>query len=82
MELEFIELKFLENIQVELEFHKKKISRFNFAICRLSKNRVLHLKLDFLKIKFQNKGISLNSFKHGAFCWKVCEKGVKPHFGL
>ena len=40
------------------------------------------LKLDFLKIEFQNKGISLNSFKHEAFCWKFSAKGVFCHFGL
>ena len=25
-------------------------------------------KLDFRQIEFQNRGISLNSFKHGVFC--------------
>ena len=33
-------------------------------------------------IEFQNSGISLNSFRHGAFYWKVWLKGVKPNFGL
>ena len=47
----------------------------------MSKNRVLHLKLDFLKNEFQNRGIFLNSFRLWAFYWKVCEKGVKAHFG-
>ena len=42
---------------------------------------IFSLKLDFLKIKFQNRSISLNSFKYGAFCWKVWLKGVKPNFG-
>ena len=58
-----MELKVLKNIQVELEFmelefqkiKEKKNSKFNFAITKLSKNRVLH--------KFQNRGISLNSFR-------------------
>ena len=67
---------------MEQEFQKKKkISKFNFPTTRLSKHRVLHLKFDFSKIEFQNKGISLNSFRHGEFCLKVCEKWVKPHFG-
>ena len=84
-----MELEFLENIQVELEFFEWNsssrifffFSKFNFTITRLSKNRVLHLELDFIKIEFQNRGISLNSFRQEAFCWKVCEKGIKPHFG-
>ena len=60
-----MELEFLEKIQVELEFHeleyfawnssskKKKKIKSMFAITRFSKNRVLHLKLNFLKIEFQ-----------------------------
>ena len=39
------------------------------------------LKLDFLKIEFKNKGISLNSFRQGAFYYKVSTKGVFCHFG-
>ena len=31
-------------------------------------------QLNFLKIKFQNRSISLNSFNQGAFCWKVSMK--------
>ena len=38
------------------------------------------LKLDFLKMEFQNRSIFLNSFKHGAFCWKVSAEGVFCHF--
>ena len=80
-----MELKFLENIQVELEFFEWNLSstiylfiyKFHFTITRLSKNRVLH----FLKIEFQNKSIFLNNFKQWTFCQKVCEKRVKPHFG-
>ena len=53
-----------------------------FTITQCSKNRVLHLKLNFLKIEFQNMSIFLNSFRHETFCWKVCEKRVKAHFGL
>ena len=40
------------------------------------------LKLDFLKIEFQNRDISLNSFRQWVFFWKFCEKWVKTHFGL
>ena len=68
---------------MELKFSKKKKkkkSKSKFAISLLSKNRVLHLKLDFLKIEFQNRKIPLNSFRHKAYCWKVYEKGIKPHF--
>ena len=39
-------------------------------------------KLDFRQIEFQNRGISLNSFKHEVFYWKVSAKGVFCHFGL
>ena len=39
------------------------------------------LKLDFLKIKFQNRGIFLNSFRQKVFYWKVSTKGVFCHFG-
>ena len=51
VELEFLEniqaeLKFIENIQVELEVQFF-FCKSHFAITRLSKNRVLHLKLDF-----------------------------------
>ena len=38
------------------------------------------LKLDFQKIEFQNKSISLNSFKYEVFCWKVFAKGTNAHF--
>ena len=38
-------------------------------------------KLDFCQIEFQNRGIFLNSFRQGAFCWKVSTKGVFCHFG-
>ena len=60
---------------------KKKNSKSTFAITRFIKNRVLHLKLDFYKIKFQNRDISLISLKYEAFYWKVCEKQAKAHFG-
>ena len=66
---------------MELKFHKFFFSKSTFAITRFFQNRVLHLKLDFLKIEFQNRGIFLNSFRHVTFCWKVCKKGVKVHFG-
>ena len=51
MELEFMELKF------HLIF-------FFFFLSLIKHNLILNqLKLDFIKIKFQNKGICLNSFK-------------------
>ena len=36
---------------------------------------------DFLKIKFQNKGILLDSLKIGAFCYIFWAKGANAHFG-
>jgi len=63
---------------MKLKKKKKKIPfRYNSIVQKSS----FTLKLDFLKIKFQNKGIFLNSLRYKAFCWKVCEKGVKSHFG-
>ena len=49
-ELEFFErnLSFRIYIYIYIFFFFK----YNFAITRLFKNRVLHFKLDFLKIKF------------------------------
>ena len=40
------------------------------------------MKLDFIKIEFQNRGISLNSFRHETFYWKAYEKWVIANFGL
>ena len=65
---------------------KKKIAWNSSSMQVFSSNSIFaksifSLKLDFLKIKFQNRSISLNSFKYGAFCWKVWLKGVKPNFG-
>ena len=74
VELEFIELEFLENIQVELEFHiffLKVSFRYNSIVQKSS----FTLKLDFLKIEFQNRDISLNSFKHGHFIQKFVRNG-------
>ena len=47
----------------------------HFTITWLFKNRVLHLKLDFWKIKFQNKVISLNSFRRGILQKSLAEMG-------
>ena len=38
-----------------------------FDITQCFKNQVLHLELNFQKIKFQNRGISLISFRHGLY---------------
>ena len=54
--------------------NKKKIKELEFH-ASFSK------KLDFYQIEFQNRGTSLNSFKHGAFCWKVSVKWVFCRFG-
>ena len=76
-----MELEFLENIQVELEFHNFFFFfKFSFRSNSIVQKSSFTLKLNFLKIKFQNKGISLNSFRKEAFCWRVCEQGEKPHF--
>ena len=70
---------------MELEFHKLLLLLLFFKVSfhynSIVQKSSITLKLVFPKIKFQNKGISLNSFRYGAFCWKVCEKEVKPQFG-
>ena len=38
------------------------------------------LKLDFLKIEFQNMSIFLISLGNGAKCWIFCMKGAKANF--
>ena len=38
------------------------------------------LKLDFEKIKFQKKGISLISLENGAKCFIICVKRAKANF--
>ena len=54
LELEFHELEFFTWYSSSGNLSsKKKNSKSTFAITRCSKNQVLHLKLDFLKIKFQ-----------------------------
>ena len=46
--------------------------KFNLAITRFSKNRVL-------KIEFQNKSISLNSFRNEVFVLELfAERGLSP----
>ena len=39
------------------------------------------LKLDFLKIEFQSKGILLDSFRIEAFCYIFWAEGENAHFG-
>ena len=68
-------LEFHLNFFKKLEFQKKIknknknsfyfIVRYNSIVQKSSFNS----KLDFLKIEFQNKDISLNNFKYKAFCW-------------
>ena len=53
----------------------------SFCYNLIVKKMSFTLKLDFLKIKFQNRNTSLNNFKQRTFYWKVCKKWVKPHFG-
>ena len=57
---------------VELEFLERNSSSWNSSST---------LKLDFDKIEFQNRGISLNSFRQKAFCWNFLAKEVFFHFG-
>ena len=82
LKIEFqFKTQFLDNRVIQNWKKKKKKSKSKFAITGLSKNQVLHLEFYFQKIEFQNRGIFLNSFRHKAFCQKVCEKRVKTHFG-
>ena len=74
-----MELDFHLNIFKELEFHNffylfKSLVRYNSIVQKSS----FKLKLDFKKIKFQNMGISLKSFKHEHFAGKFWRKGQMP----
>ena len=40
-----------------------------------------YTKLNFVKIKFQNRGILLNSFKTKTICYIVFKLGVNTDFG-
>ena len=40
------------------------------------------MKLNFLKIEFQNMSILLNSFRTWTFCYIFWVKGANVHFGL
>ena len=55
----------------ELEFHASFF--FFFFLSFIWHNSILNqssfrLKLDFIKIEFQNRGMNLNSFKTGIYC--------------
>ena len=54
---------------MELEFRAGFFKKLNFRQIEFS------LKVDFLKIEFQNRGIFLNSFKQGYFAGKFRRKG-------
>ena len=74
---------FWNSIFLKIEFLETFFSfNFQFAITPLSKNRVLNWNLIFRNFEFQNGGISLNSFRYEAFCWKVLAKGANAHFLL
>ena len=65
---------FLSNSHIR-EFHcGTKHIKLNFS------NNEFFIKLDFTKIKFQNRGILLHSFETGIFCYIVCKLGANAHF--
>ena len=85
MVLKFVELDFLEWNSSSMN---SSFTNFFFIFIKVSVRYILivqkssfKLKFDFYKIKFQNKGIYLNSFRHMIFYWKVLVKGVNAHFG-
>ena len=55
----------------ELEFHTKYIYIYIYFFSSLIGHNLIlsQSKLDFIKIEFQNKGIYLNSFKTGTYCF-------------
>ena len=61
---------------MELKFHVKFLTLLDFHQIEF-----FLLKLDFLKIEFQNMGILLDGFRTMTFCWKVLAKGANAHFG-
>ena len=61
---------------MELEFHVTFCK--NLIFIKLS----FSLKLNFLKINFQNKSILLDNFRICTFCYLFWMKGVNAHIGL
>ena len=55
---------------------------FFFGSPRRFKEPIMTLKLNFEKIKFQNRGISLISLGKEAKCWIFYTKGAKANFPL
>ena len=60
---------------MELELYVKFLTLFDFHQIKFS------LKLDFLKIKFQNRDILLDSFRIEAFCNIFWIKWANVRFG-
>ena len=60
---------------MELELYVKFLTLFDFHQIEFS------LKLDFLKIEFQNKDILLDSFRIWAFCNIFWVKWANARFG-
>ena len=59
----------------ELEFHSRNLSSMQvFSRNLIFAKSSFSLKFDFLKIKFQNRDISLNSFRRGHFARKFRQK--------
>ena len=63
---------------MELEFHVKFLTLLDFHQIKFF---FFILKLNFLKIEFQNKGILLNSFRIWAFCYIFWTKEANIHYG-
>ena len=61
---------------MELKFHVKFLTSLDFHQIEFS------LKLDFLKIEFQNRDILLDNFRTGTFCYIFWAKGANGHFSL
>ena len=82
----FKELKFLVRNSSSWNLSSLKIFKWNssstffffkvsFCYNSIVQKSSFTLKLDFLKIEFQNRDISLNSFKHGHFIRKFVRNG-------
>ena len=65
---------------MEFEFQNATIGSLKTIIGL--QNFFFFLKLDFEKIKFQKKGISLISLENGAKCFIICVKRAKANFVL
>ena len=77
----FLELNF-NKIELLVELDTSDVEFYLKIYIEHFEDIKFHIELDFVKIEFQNMGISLNSFKIGAICYIVFKLRVNTHFYL